>query len=278
MAHYEETAEEIWDQCDHKVDYVFIGAGTGGTLTGISRRLKELDPNITIVAIDPYGSVLAEPESLNTENPAAEGGQIVEGIGYDFLPRVLDRTQTDHWIKAPDKETFVMARRLMREEGFLCGGSSGTAMWGAIKFIKENNIGKGKRCVVLLPDNIRNYITKHLSSDWMYEKGYISEQECIALNTPPAEYGMNNDWGKDMKVADLNLSETAFLGDDMKVRDLLSLMNSSNTSAYVVCNKDKKILGSVTKAQLMNKLVKNSVTMDSPIAKIVIKDIHHVSG
>lgn len=278
MVHYEETAEEIWEQCDHKLDYMFIGAGTGGTLTGISRRLKELDPNIQIVAIDPYGSVLAQPDSLN-EVPAAEGGQIVEGIGYDFLPRVLDRTCTDHWIKAPDKETFVMARRLMKEEGFLCGGSSGTAMWGALKFIKENNIGKGKRCVVLLPDNIRNYITKHLSSDWMYEKGYIDEQECLALNTFPAEYGTNNDWGKELKASDLNLPETAFLSDDMKVRELLSLMNSSNTLAYVIHNKEKnKILGSVTKAHLMNKLVKNSVTMDTPISKVVIRDIRHVSG
>jgi len=167
----------------------------------------------------------------------------------------------------------------MKEEGFLCGGSSGTAMWGALKFIKENNIGKGKRCVVLLPDNIRNYITKHLSSDWMYEKGYIDEQECLALNTFPAEYGTNNDWGKDMKASDLNLPETNFLSDDMKVRELLSLMNSSNTLAYVIHNKEKnKILGSVTKAHLMNKLVKNSVTMDTPISKVVIRDIRHVCG
>lgn len=275
IVHYEETAEEIWEQCGHKLDYVFIGAGTGGTLTGISRRLKELDPNIKIVAIDPLGSVLAQPEELNSQ-PAADGGQIVEGIGYDFIPRVLDRSCTDYWIKAPDKETFIMARRLMREEGMMCGGSSGTAMWGALKFIKEHNIGEGKRCVVLLPDNIRNYITKHLSSDWMFEKGYIDEQECIKLNT--SDLVPNKDWGRDMKVSDLHLASTTFLKATMKVGDLLSMMNSSDTAAYVVANDDGKILGSVTKAQLMTKLVKNSVTLDNPISDIVIRDIRHVSG
>ena len=88
---------------------------------------------------------------------------------------MLDRTNVDHWIKAPDKESYLMARRLMREEGLMCGGSSGTAFWAAVKYIKEQKIGKGKRVVVLLPDNIRNYMTKHLNDDWMYEQGYITE-------------------------------------------------------------------------------------------------------
>ena len=175
MAHYEETGEEIWQQCEGKIDYVFLGAGTGGTLTGISRKLKEKNPNIKIIAIDPEGSILAEPASLN--GPGPEGGQQVEGIGYDFIPRVLDRSLTDFWIKAPDKESYIWARRLLREEGLMCGGSSGSAMWGAIDYIKKNNIGAGKRCVVLLPDNIRNYMTKHLNMDWMYERNYISEKE-----------------------------------------------------------------------------------------------------
>jgi cystathionine beta-synthase len=154
---------------------VFLGTGTGGTLTGISRKLKEKNPNIKIIAIDPCGSILAQPESLNNDNPSAPTGQQVEGIGYDFLPRVLDRTLTDDWMKGPDKESYLMARRLMREEGLMCGGSSGTAMWGAIEYIKKHKIGQGKRCVVLLPDNIRNYMTKHLNDDWMYERGYINE-------------------------------------------------------------------------------------------------------
>ena len=209
MAHYEETGQEIWDQCEGKIDYVFLGAGTGGTLTGISRKLKEMDKNIKIIAIDPCGSILAPDEQMNEDNPPAAGGQQIEGIGYDFLPRVLDRTLTDDWIKAPDKESYLMARRLMREEGMMCGGSSGTAMWGAIHYIKKHNIGKGKRCVVLCPDNIRNYMTKHLNDDWMYERNYISEAECVKAST--SDLIPNTDWGTDMTVNDLELPQAEFI-------------------------------------------------------------------
>ena len=170
-----------------------MGAGTGGTLTGISRKLKEKDPNIKIIAIDPEGSILAQPESLN--GPGPKGGQQIEGIGYDFIPRVLDRTLTDFWMKGPDKESYLMARRLMREEGLMCGGSSGTAMWAAVKYIKENNIGKGKRCVVICPDNIRNYMTKHLNDDWMYERGYITEEQCA--KNAVSDLVPSRDWGQD---------------------------------------------------------------------------------
>ncbi len=108
-----------------------------------------------------------------------------------------------------------MARRLMAEEGMMCGGSSGTAMWAAIKYIKENNIGKGKRCVVLLPDNIRNYMTKHLNDDWMYERGYITESECAAGAT--SDLIPNTDWGQDKTVASLNLPDACFIYDNTPI-------------------------------------------------------------
>lgn len=142
---------------------------------------------------------------MNNDNPPAPTGQQVEGIGYDFIPRVCDRTLTDDWIKGPDKESYLMARRLMREEGLMCGGSSGTAMWGAIEYIKKHKIGQGKRCVVLLPDNIRNYMTKHLNDDWMFERDYITEQECAANST--SDLIPNTDWGQDLTVNDLNLPD-----------------------------------------------------------------------
>jgi cystathionine beta-synthase len=99
----------------------------------------------------------------------------IEGIGYDFIPRVCDRTLVDEWVKSGDDESFTMARRLIKEEGFLCGGSSGTAMACAMKYIKEHDIGEGKRCVVVCPDNIRNYISKFINNDWMFEHGLMTE-------------------------------------------------------------------------------------------------------
>ena len=149
----------------------------------------------------------------------------MEGIGYDFIPRVLDRTLTDEWIKGPDKESYLMARRLMREEGLMCGGSSGTAMWAALKYIKEKNIGAGKRCVVILPDNIRNYMTKHLNDDWMYERGYITEQDCT--NGAKSDLVPNTDWGQDLTVADLDLPDAVFLDATTSIADALTRFSAS---------------------------------------------------
>jgi len=98
---------------------------------------------------------------------------LVEGVGYDFIPRVLDRTVVDRWVKSIDKESFYWARRLIKEEGLLCGGSSGGVFKAALDIAKE--LGPGKRVVVVLPDSIRNYMTKFLSDDWLYENGFLDE-------------------------------------------------------------------------------------------------------
>jgi cystathionine beta-synthase len=157
LAHYHGTAEEIYQQCGGKLDMFVAGVGTGGTIAGIGKRLKELIPGIQIVGVDPYGSILAQPESLNHEGVHSYQ---IEGIGYDFVPDVLDRGVVDFWIKTNDKESFLMSRRMIREEGLLCGGSCGTAMVGAL--IAAKKLKKGQRCCVLLPDSVRNYMTKFL--------------------------------------------------------------------------------------------------------------------
>lgn len=149
-----------------------LSAGTGGTLTGIARKLKEKVPHVKIVGVDPQGSILAVPDSLNDEDRLKS--YQVEGIGYDFIPTVLDRDMVDHWVKSKDAESFKMARTLIKREGMMIGGSCGSAMVGVAKAIEQLGITKG-RIVVLFPDHTRNYMSKFLDDDWMASKGFPLE-------------------------------------------------------------------------------------------------------
>lgn len=162
LAHYEGTAEEILEDLDGRVDMVVVGAGTGGTVTGVARRLKEANPQVIVVGVDPVGSILAGDEPIRS--------YLVEGIGYDFIPDVLDRDLVDTWVKTKDKESFVLSRRLIREEGLLCGGSSGSVLFAALEQAKR--LKAGQNCVLILADGVRNYMTKFVEPRWMKEQGF----------------------------------------------------------------------------------------------------------
>jgi len=186
LAHYEGTAEEILEQTKGKLDYMIMSAGTGGTLTGTAKKLKEEVPGVEIVAVDPFGSILAIPDSLN-DGSARTGqkrltGYHVEGIGYDFIPTVLDSKVADHWVKSDDDESFAMCRCIIRHEGLLIGGSCGATMAGAYRFIRENKIGADKRVVVLLADGARNYMSKFIDDDWMTANGFNVDDINKAVN------------------------------------------------------------------------------------------------
>ena len=161
-AHYDGTAQEILDDLGKEINMVVIGAGTGGTITGVAKRLKEEIPGVIIIGSDPIGSILGGGTEVEP--------YLVEGIGYDFIPDVLDNDLVDEYIKTNDEESFLMARRLIREEGLLCGGSSGSAMVAALQTAK--NLNKGEKCLVLLPDGVRNYMSKFLNDDWMRKNGF----------------------------------------------------------------------------------------------------------
>lgn len=158
LAHEYGTAEEVWEQTDGKITAIVAGAGTGGTITGLARGLRKHNKDVKIIAADPYGSILAIPTTLN--NMHANESYKVEGIGYDFVPDVLDQETVDHWYKTDDREAFAYARRLIAEEGLLVGGSSGSAIAAMVKSVKELKLGKDDVVVVILPDSIRSYLSK----------------------------------------------------------------------------------------------------------------------
>ena len=161
-AHYDNTAKEILDDFGTDIHMVVMGVGTGGTITGVAKRLKEEIPDIIIVGADPVGSILGGGNDVEP--------YLVEGIGYDFFPDVLDNGLVDEYVKTEDEESFLMARRLIKEEGLLCGGSSGSAMVAALKAAKKLN--EQQNCLVILPDGIRNYMTKFPNDDWMKQNGF----------------------------------------------------------------------------------------------------------
>jgi len=162
-AHYQYTAQEIIDDMGDQLDMVVMGVGTGGTITGVAKRLKEHYPHIKIIGVDPIGSILGGGTEV--------GAYQVEGIGYDFFPDVLDNHLIDQYIKINDQDSFITARRLIREEGLLCGGSSGGAVWAMLQ--AAASLKADQKCLVLLPDSIRNYLTKFVDDRWMVEHGYV---------------------------------------------------------------------------------------------------------
>jgi len=162
-AHYEHTAQEIIDDMGKDLHMVVMGVGTGGTVTGVAKKLKEFNPDIQIIGVDPYGSILGGGTEVSS--------YMVEGIGYDFFPDVLDNDLIDEYIKINDKDSFLIARRLIKEEGLLIGGSSGSATWAALQVAPR--LKKGEKCLVILPDSVRNYLTKFVDDNWMRENNFL---------------------------------------------------------------------------------------------------------
>lgn len=249
------------------------GAGTGGTLSGIARKLREKCPNCIIIGVDPHGSILAQPESLNT----AASSYKVEGIGYDFIPKVLDRSVVDKWYKSSDLESFTYSRRLIREEGILAGGSSGTAMWAAM--IAAKDLKPGQNCVVLLADSVRNYMSKFLNDDWMATNGFLPGKATTSIDAsskkkivkapeqPIFNFG-------DHTIADLKLPNAVTVDAEALLSDAAKLMEKNNFDQVPVIDSahgKHALVGLVTLGNILSKVAHGKAKLTDHVTKVMFK-------
>ena len=246
-AHYQFTGPEIWDQTGGQIDYFVCAVGTGGTISGVGKFLKEKNPNVKVVGIDPKGSVLREyfytkkyPQVLKTYK--------VEGIGQDWIPGTLNFDVIDDMVEANDKESFLMARRLTREEGIFVGGSGGTAVAGALKYadrMKENEI-----MVILLPDTGERYLSKIYNDDWMRENGFFTPDK-VTLR-----YILQN------KAK--NVPQLIAVDPTTTVRKALDLFRENDVSQLPVIEKGKPV-GTVIDNDLMSAVLDDSNKLNATV-------------
>jgi cystathionine beta-synthase len=242
-SHYQTTGPEIWEQTGGKVTDVVIGMGTGGTISGTARYLKEKNPDIRVIGVDPEGSILLETWQQGRFPDGVQAKTYkVEGIGEDFVPSTLDLSIIDEVIRVGDKESFTWARRLVKEEGIFCGGSSGAALAAAMQYAAH--LSTDRLLVVLLPDSGSRYLSKFYDDKWMRENGFLATEWCEASLM------------EILSVKSVQGLITAHETDRMV--DVIAAMKSHNISQMPVIRADESLAGLVTEIDLLKYLVEDN--------------------
>jgi len=253
-AHYRMTGPEIWKQTGGEVDAIIISVGTGGTISGVGRYFKERKPGVLIVGADPEGSVYTANDERDIHP------YLVEGIGKDTWPKTMDPDVVDEWVRVSDRDSFLIARRLAREEGLLVGGSGGTTVWAALEVAKR--FGPEATILTLVPDSGRSYMSKFYDDNWMLEHGFVERRAPV-----PAVA----DLLRSKRIEETEVPALITIEAHQKIGEAIDVMQRYSISQLpVVRNGDVNsitdVIGSLQDRDLLDRVFKNADALHEDVA------------
>lgn len=253
QAHYETTGPEIWKDTDGRITHYAAGVGTGGSMCGTAKYLKEQNPAILTVGLDTYGSVFKKYKETGIFDEKEIYPYLTEGIGEDILPKNVDFSLIDHFIKVTDKDAAVMTRRLAREEGLFVGWSCGSAVHGALEYAKEH-LKEGDVLVIILPDHGTRYLGKVYNDEWMRNHGFLEDKTYATARDIIAQRSGA------YQLLSVNKADT--------VKEAIGLMNGKSISQIPVLD-GEEVVGSLTDNKLLAKIIDNPLLKDATVAEVM---------
>jgi cystathionine beta-synthase len=249
-AHYEQTGPEIWEQTDGSLTHLVVGVGTGGTISGVGKYLKERNPKIKVWGIDTYGSVFKKYKETGIFDKNEIYPYITEGIGEDFLPKNVDFSVIDHFEKVTDKDAALMTRRIAREEGIFAGNSAGSAMAGLLQL--KDNFREGDVIVVIFHDHGSRYLGKMFNDEWMRGKGFFEKSGMTA---------------RDLVATGLS-GELRAIESSEPVQAAVQLMSEHDFSQISI-TREGRLVGSLNETHLYQELVREPAVKSQPVERIM---------
>ncbi|HTK22481.1 MAG TPA: pyridoxal-phosphate dependent enzyme [Mucilaginibacter sp.] len=249
QAHYEQTAPEIWEQTEGKITHLVAGVGTGGTISGIAKYLKEKNPNIKVIGIDTYGSVFKKYKETGIFDKDEIYPYITEGIGEDFLPQNVDFSLIDHFEKVTDKDAALMTREVALKEGIFAGNSTGSAVAGVLQV--KHMFKEGDVVVIIFPDHGSRYMAKMYNEDWLRERGFLKDEKMTA---------------KDI-ISKKERQEIITIDCEKTVLEAINMIKSLNISQIPVTQKGM-VIGKITESDILDALLENPALKSHAIQSI----------
>lgn len=260
-AHYLSTGPEIWEQTEHKITHYAAGVGTGGTICGVSKYLKEQNPNLQTIGIDSYGSVFKKYKETGIFDENEIYPYLTEGIGEDILPKNVDFDLIDTFVKVTDKDAALMTRRLAKEEGMFVGWSCGSAVYGALEYAREH-LKEDDTMVIILPDHGTRYLAKIYNDNWMKDHGFLASDFASAADIIQKRNGQ---------------SPLVTVSQEEKIGNVIQLFKEKGISQMPISKDGDQFVGSITDAELLHHLIENPDLRQKEIKEIMGKPFQFVS-